>query len=495
MYKGKANWTEDRMVYAGMLTAADEGIGQIVDELQAAGMWGNTLVVVTTDNGGPLNGLEYDDWSPPDGSARGVSNFPLRGGKGSVFEGGISGDALLAGGVLETLGIERGKSNNAMFHGLDWLPTLAEMVSIEPEGVFTKLDGVSQLNALRTSEPARSEFHGGYTRNRIWGDPYRESAYRTEEMKLIWNRVQNSALLFNMTSDIREEFDLSGQLPLVWEQIKGKMDQVQQNFIEQVPVNEEGCTYSEGLTWWGEPALHLFCNESTPLVPPPAPVASANPAPTPVAAQTSAPVFDPAPPTPLPFADSTSAPDDPASSPEPHSAPPTAPPPSCVADSVAAIVSACLASSGETNAATECGRCYEGVTSSNIDVDDCMQLQDNICGVINGCDATCTPGNKCRSQFGALQQCVGDVIASFSGCPINCSDYTPSPGSLSPPTAAPGRPTGTPVQTPGPFSTAAPSSPPPSTSVDPASGGTVSSCDVYDSFVFMALTSLILLLK
>jgi len=289
----KANWTGDRLVYAGMLTAADEGIGQIVDGLRDAGMWDDTVVVVTTDNGGPVGNQEYDILSPPLGTSKGYSNYPFRGGKGSVFEGGIKGDALLSGGALASvLGRETTPSDGTprrskvLFHGLDWLPTLAEMVGINFDapsntgGVSSsRLDGVSQYKALRTGEPARVEFHGGFSRNGRWGNPFRESAYLAEEMKLIWNDEDMSALgLFNLSSDIREEHDLSQQLPVLSQQIKDKMDQARLAFTEQAANDQEKCPYSEGVTQWGEPALILFCNESasTPFTPPAQPPSSSN---------------------------------------------------------------------------------------------------------------------------------------------------------------------------------------------------------------------------
>ena len=44
---------KQRRLFAGMLTAMDEGIGNITAALKARGMWDNTLVVFTSDNGVP----------------------------------------------------------------------------------------------------------------------------------------------------------------------------------------------------------------------------------------------------------------------------------------------------------------------------------------------------------------------------------------------------------------------------------------------------------
>ncbi len=54
----------------------DGAIGNLTDALVAKGMWNNTLIVFSSDNGGPI----YNN-----GSA-GANNFPLRGGKMSNFD-------------------------------------------------------------------------------------------------------------------------------------------------------------------------------------------------------------------------------------------------------------------------------------------------------------------------------------------------------------------------------------------------------------------------
>jgi len=69
-----------------MLTAADEGIGMIEQTLKNVGMWEDSLIVITTDNGGPIPSPRYHEgrWSPEEGFSetdRVASNWPLRGGK------------------------------------------------------------------------------------------------------------------------------------------------------------------------------------------------------------------------------------------------------------------------------------------------------------------------------------------------------------------------------------------------------------------------------
>ena len=65
-------------VYAAMIASMDENIGRIIDELKRLGLYENTIIIFTSDNGG----LSTSEGSP-------TANLPLRGGKGFTYEGGI----------------------------------------------------------------------------------------------------------------------------------------------------------------------------------------------------------------------------------------------------------------------------------------------------------------------------------------------------------------------------------------------------------------------
>ena len=67
------------------ISALDAGVGEIVASLKRSGLWENSVLLFSTDNGGPVPAS---------------SNLPLRGTKESLYEGGVRGVALLAGGAL-----------------------------------------------------------------------------------------------------------------------------------------------------------------------------------------------------------------------------------------------------------------------------------------------------------------------------------------------------------------------------------------------------------
>ena len=88
-----------RRAYLGMLTALDDQIGRIVDALERKGIRDNTIILFQSDNGGPTSGL-FATGARSEAertSSGGVglkekpppSNAPLRGGKGSLYDGGV----------------------------------------------------------------------------------------------------------------------------------------------------------------------------------------------------------------------------------------------------------------------------------------------------------------------------------------------------------------------------------------------------------------------
>jgi len=105
-----------RAAFSGMLSVVDETVANVTHALKASGMWPNTLLVWTNDNGSPVQ--------------VGGSNHPLRGGKGSNWEGGTRVPAFVNGGLLPAA--QRGKSQDGLLHIADWHATFAELAGIDP---------------------------------------------------------------------------------------------------------------------------------------------------------------------------------------------------------------------------------------------------------------------------------------------------------------------------------------------------------------------------
>ena len=102
-----ATLNDPRQKLAGMLAAVDEAVGQIVHSLNKAGLRENTLIVFSSDNGGPKPG----------------TNTPLRDFKGSIYEGGVRGCAFANWpGKIPT-----GQRIKEPMHVIDWYPTLVTL--------------------------------------------------------------------------------------------------------------------------------------------------------------------------------------------------------------------------------------------------------------------------------------------------------------------------------------------------------------------------------
>lgn len=85
LYNKTFPWKLQHTYYA-MTTAVDRTVGAVVAALKDKGLWDNSLLVWTTDNGAPVQVAG--------------SNGDLRGGKGSNWEGGVRERAIFSGGLI-----------------------------------------------------------------------------------------------------------------------------------------------------------------------------------------------------------------------------------------------------------------------------------------------------------------------------------------------------------------------------------------------------------
>lgn len=130
-----AHLAEPRRTYAGMLAAMDEAVGQVVEALDKKGLRKDTLILFSSDNGGPAPG-------------RVTSNGPLRGGKASLYEGGVRVPAFASWEGR----IEAGSVVQAPLHAVDWYPTLLKLAGARPEQA-PPLDGRDAWPAIAEGKP------------------------------------------------------------------------------------------------------------------------------------------------------------------------------------------------------------------------------------------------------------------------------------------------------------------------------------------------------
>ncbi|KAI1287607.1 Arylsulfatase B [Halotydeus destructor] len=108
----------NRRKFVAMVSALDDAVGQVVQALDRKSMLSNTIIIFTTDNGGATGGA----LGRIDGSYG--SNWPLRGTKYTLWEGGIRGVSFVWSSQLRKPGFVY----DGLAHVSDWLPTINEAV-------------------------------------------------------------------------------------------------------------------------------------------------------------------------------------------------------------------------------------------------------------------------------------------------------------------------------------------------------------------------------
>ena len=206
--------------YAAMIESMDDAVGTLLDEIDRLGIADNTIIVFASDNGG--NMYNWVDNTVP------TSNAPLRGGKASMYEGGVRGPCLV---VWPTVVSANSRSDQPI-QSCDFYPTILEMLNLEakPNQSF---DGMSIVPTLRGQSQQRDEIYTYFPHSPGIPDwlPPAVSVVKGD-WKLI-RLFQNGESgdhrwkLYNLTQDIGEQNDLSLDQP---ERVK-TLDQLIETFL------------------------------------------------------------------------------------------------------------------------------------------------------------------------------------------------------------------------------------------------------------------------
>lgn len=121
--------------YAAMIESMDDAVGTLLDTLDRLGLAENTIVIFYSDNGGNM-------YNTVDGTTP-TSNAPLRGGKASMFEGGVRVPLV----VSWPGHVKLNSRSDARIQSDDFYPTLLELLELKPRA-NQQFDGVSFLPAL-----------------------------------------------------------------------------------------------------------------------------------------------------------------------------------------------------------------------------------------------------------------------------------------------------------------------------------------------------------
>ena len=199
--------------YAAMIESVDESVGRVRETLDELGLTDNTLVIFSADHGGVANITDLS---------------PLRGGKGSLYEGGLRVSTCMRWpGVIHP-----GSTCNVPIYGIDFMPTLAEVASgllpasqpSDGESLVPLFSGVTSLERdamywhfplyLAGNGPQNfTPLSGGQS---LQGQGWRavpSGAIRKGDWKLIHRFETGDMELYNIADDISEQNDLTTQQP------------------------------------------------------------------------------------------------------------------------------------------------------------------------------------------------------------------------------------------------------------------------------------------
>ncbi len=199
---GDTKMRQDFPVYAAMIESIDQSMGQLVATLEEVGIADNTVIIFTADNGGL--------------STRGnnrtlaTSNYPLRYGKGWLYEGGIR-EAF----IVKYPGVTKaGSKTDVVVNGTDIYPTILDIAKLSKRPNDHK-DGESFYPVLEGNEFTRSKpifWHSPLGRPARTGDR-NSTAVRIGDYKLIDWYDEGIIELYNIVDDIKEENNLAEKMP------------------------------------------------------------------------------------------------------------------------------------------------------------------------------------------------------------------------------------------------------------------------------------------
>lgn len=203
-----------RATRAAMVSTLDEHVGKIVRKLKELGLYENTLIIFSSDNGASAEGGADISWFN--------SNGPFRGGKRYVYEGGIR-EPFIASWPSK---IKPDSQSDLICAEWDFLPMVCQLTGEKPS---SDIQGISYLPTLLGRPEKQKEHDYLYWEFPQFGG---QQAVRMGKWKGVRMGIMSEGnldiQLFNLKNDIEEQHDVSSQHPDVVKKIKQIMEQEHQ---------------------------------------------------------------------------------------------------------------------------------------------------------------------------------------------------------------------------------------------------------------------------
>ncbi|XP_071955176.1 arylsulfatase J-like [Antedon mediterranea] len=251
---------DDRQIFAAMVSALDDGVGNVTRTLKSTGLYENSVIIFTTDNGGPANGF--------DGNC--ASNEPLRGSKHTLWEGGVRGVGLVNSPLLK----KPGRVSKELIHVCDWFPTIYQLAGGDDRNL-KNIYGMNQWDTVSSGKqsPRVEILHnidtvGNYSALRKgdyklvvnsfkpndWNDWYPtkgkqkvnpdQRATRVECLPKPDNATTNcqpfkAPCLFNVKHDPCEYYNIADSHPEIVSELKSRLDEILPTVVPAANVDAD----------------------------------------------------------------------------------------------------------------------------------------------------------------------------------------------------------------------------------------------------------------
>jgi arylsulfatase A-like enzyme len=209
-----------RRTYAAMITSVDDQVGRIVAALDKRGLRENTLIIFSSDNGGPRSAvIASGAHSKEERVASGVtqevlpaSNGDLRGGKGSLYEGGVRVPT-----IFNWPARLKPRVVNEPLHMVDIMPTVLALAGAKPNPADKPLDGKDIWTTVAEGKPSAHE-----------DILVNVEAFRGSVIKGNWKLVKIALLpgkteLFDLATDPGEKNNVAEQHPEVVRDLESRL--------------------------------------------------------------------------------------------------------------------------------------------------------------------------------------------------------------------------------------------------------------------------------
>ncbi|MEM9657195.1 MAG: sulfatase [Planctomycetota bacterium] len=243
-YRAKAEQTQHDLphpIYAAMIEHCDHMVGRIVDALVAENVDDDTLVAFTSDNGGLYRRYDYRAAADDEVS----SQAPLRGEKGTLYEGGVRVPLIVKYPPL----ISPGGVCREPTISYDFFPTFVELAGGKLPANQT-IDGLSlkPLFQRPAAQLAREALHWHYPH---YHHDRPASSIRNRRWKLIdYLDGTGDVELYDLTTDLSETNNLVREQPRRTNQLQSELSSWRNRVLARMPIPNPAYDPQRADQWW-----------------------------------------------------------------------------------------------------------------------------------------------------------------------------------------------------------------------------------------------------